>query len=190
MKKHSHKKGFTLIELLVVIAIIGILASVVMVSLNSARGKAKDVRVLASVRQIRTNLEGDYFNGAYADLETVGSGVQVANINTSAPNANAVIQLLTDVGAQMGNANVFTLDGTDYDLYTDGTDVTVGPGSGVDSGVVIFTTNTTGIADDYAIYATTTSGYVCIDSQGHTQPSGVGLISTVPVGPDGKVFCQ
>lgn len=54
-------RGFTLIELLVVIAIIGILSSVVLASLNTARVKARDVRRATDLAQIRTALEL-YFN--------------------------------------------------------------------------------------------------------------------------------
>jgi prepilin-type N-terminal cleavage/methylation domain-containing protein len=70
------QRGFTLIELLVVIAIIGILASVILVSLNSARAKAGDAKRISELNSIQTALQLYYNNkGAMPPNHTPGSEV-------------------------------------------------------------------------------------------------------------------
>jgi general secretion pathway protein G len=52
-----NKKGFTLIELLVVIAIIGLLSTLSVVALGSARQKSRDSKRLSDLKQVQTALE-------------------------------------------------------------------------------------------------------------------------------------
>jgi len=68
------EKGFTLIELLVVIAIIGILSSVVLASLNTARGKSANAKIKAQLASARSAAETYYdsntnsYNGTAGDV--------------------------------------------------------------------------------------------------------------------------
>ena len=74
----SNQKGFTLIELLVVIAIIGLLSTLAVVALNSARQKSRDSKRVADIKQIQTALELYYSenNGypAAASAIVLGAG--------------------------------------------------------------------------------------------------------------------
>ena len=87
--------GFTLIELLVVISIIGLLASVVLVSLNSARGKARNTKRLGDIRQLVTafNLALDS-NGSVPDI--AGSDACIAVVCGGGPWTGIVANAAID----------------------------------------------------------------------------------------------
>ncbi len=87
----NRQKGFTLIELLVVIAIIGLLSTLAVVSLNTARSKARDARRTSDVRQLQTALEM-YYNdtGTYpieADAVNLGEGTELILSSVGFSNA-------------------------------------------------------------------------------------------------------
>ncbi|MEK7525734.1 MAG: type II secretion system protein [Patescibacteria group bacterium] len=79
----KNQKGFTLIELLVVIAIIGILATLVLLQLGTARSRARDAKRIADVSQLRAAIELYYEdnNGAYpADITTANLSKYLTNV--------------------------------------------------------------------------------------------------------------
>ena len=105
---YKNKRGFTLIELLVVIAIIGILSSVVLASLNTARTKSRDARRISDIKQLQLALELYYDSeGAYPIASTAAVGASttltadlvggkfIASIPDD-PNSGAQYQYISD----------------------------------------------------------------------------------------------
>jgi prepilin-type N-terminal cleavage/methylation domain-containing protein len=86
----SRTRGFTLMELLVVIAIIGILASVVLASLNTARNKGADAAVKSNLNNTRAQ-SALYFDGNGNSYDGVCSNPGgIAGIMTAADQANGI----------------------------------------------------------------------------------------------------
>lgn len=75
----KYKKGFTLLELLVIIAIIGILSSVILVFLSSARNKAKDSAIKQELNHLKTQANIYLPTGTGSDVTSCGDSIFVNN---------------------------------------------------------------------------------------------------------------
>lgn len=126
MNKVNATRGFTLIELLVVIAIIGILSSVVLASLNSAREKGRDARRVSDIKQIQLALELYYdSNGSYpSSLAAVASSSYISTVPTDPSDQSAYFyeQLSSGSNYVVGA----TLETTDHSVLDSDVNGTVG----------------------------------------------------------------
>lgn len=105
MKINTFKRGFTLIELLVVIAIIGILASVVLASLNTARDKGTNAAIKANLSSVKAQAALYYDDAPSAyEVDDVTDSVCV-NTSTSDPKGVADIVTSTEALTPVGTAD-------------------------------------------------------------------------------------
>jgi prepilin-type N-terminal cleavage/methylation domain-containing protein len=140
--KMNLKKGFTLIELLVVVAIIGILASVVLASLNTARTKGADSAIKANLSGARAQAEIFYTdNTAAANTYTNVCAATVAGATT--------INSAVKAAAAVAGIAAVTIDGSVQTTTT----------------ANCFSSGTAWVAQ----VPLKSSGYWCVDSTGKSQ---------------------
>jgi len=101
------QKGFTLIELLVVIAIIGILSSIVLASLSSARSKGSDAAITSTLSNMRAQAELYYSNNSQYNATVLTQSASSCDSGIFNDATTGGLKTLTDdLQAKAGTANV------------------------------------------------------------------------------------
>ena len=161
--RRNIQKGFTLIELLVVIAIIGILATIVLVSLGGATKKATDSKIIGQLSSMRAQAQL-YSSTVAATGQAAGALALTSGINPISSVAGNMFSDVTATGSNSLSSLISSLPSTEIYAYAN----TTLPSAG---GTWAFA----------AALTTLGAGAACVDSNG-TSKTVVGTDPTTAAG--------
>lgn len=134
LHKSSYSAGFTVAELLVILAIIGVLASIILSSLNLARDKARATNILRNFQEIEKAMYLFVYTEGIYEWWTESPTVFVADSSTPVPGYEHFVSY--------DDSRISIEDmidaGTGFELFLSKAAVTVSGGTGVEYGYYNF----------------------------------------------------